>query len=134
MKLKWKDDGTIKSPLARAKGLGSAHEGVEHWWHQRVTAISNFALMIWLVWSVISLNGLDYETFTAWLAQPVNAILMILSVISVFYHAYLGSQVIVEDYFHNDVLRIMKLLGIKLFFFAACVACIFSIVKVALGV
>lgn len=131
MKLKWKDD-TIQSPLARARGLGSAHEGAHHWWMQRVTAISNAVLMIWLVWSVVTISGMDYNGFTAWLAQPVNAILMILAIISVFYHAALGAQVIAEDYISNIAFRTVKLMGIKLFFIAAAVACIFSVLKIAL--
>ncbi len=131
MKLKWKDDGTLKTPLARARGLGASHHGVSHWWHQRMTAVANLPLMIWLVWAVVHMQGWTYIEFTAWLAVPVNAILMILSVISVFYHAALGTQVIVEDYFHIEWMKIAKLIGIKLFFIAAGVACVFSILKIA---
>lgn len=131
MKLKWQDDGTIKSPLARAKGLGAAHEGTGHWWHQRVTAVSNLVLMLWLVWSVVNMSGWTYAEFTAWLAAPVNAILMLLAVVSVFCHAALGTQVIAEDYIHHEGLKIVKLAGIKLFFTATAIACIFSILKIA---
>lgn len=131
MKLKWEDDGTIKSPLARARGLGSAHDGVGHWWHQRITAASNLLLMIWLVWSVVSMSDMGYEAFTGWLAAPVNAILMILAVISVFYHALLGCQVVVEDYFHHEGFKLFKLAGMKMFFIGAGVACVFSILKIA---
>ncbi|MDP7143011.1 MAG: succinate dehydrogenase, hydrophobic membrane anchor protein [Alphaproteobacteria bacterium] len=133
MKLKWEESG-LKAPLARAKGLGSAKEGSEHWFMQRVTAISNLILMAWLIWSVIHhVVGASHADFTAWLAAPVNAILMILAVISVFYHAALGTQVITEDYVHHEGLKMIKLIGIKLFFFGAAVACIFSIMKVAFG-
>jgi len=133
MKLKWQDDG-LKGPLARAKGLGSAGEGSEHWFMQRVTAISNLILMIWLLSSVVTnIAGADHAEFTAWLSMPINAILMILSVISIFYHAALGCQVIAEDYIHNEALKFIKLIGIKLFFFGTAVACIFSILKIAFG-
>ncbi|PJB73496.1 MAG: succinate dehydrogenase, hydrophobic membrane anchor protein [Alphaproteobacteria bacterium CG_4_9_14_3_um_filter_47_13] len=131
MKLKWEDDGTFKSPLARARGLGAAHMGVTHWWHQRLTAVANIPLMLWLVWSVLQMQGWSYEIFTAWLAQPVNAILMILSLLSVFYHAALGSQVIAEDYIHHEGLKIFKLIGMRLFFIGAAVASIFSVLKIA---
>lgn len=130
MTLKWEDKG-IKTPLARARGLGSARDGVEHWWMQRITAIANIPLVTWFVYSVVHLKGASYEAFTSWLALPVNAILMIFVVISVFYHAKLGAQVIVEDYVHNEGLKMIKLVGQKLFFFGAAVACIFSILKIA---
>ncbi len=123
----------IETPLARARGHGSARDGVHHWFMQRVTAISNLFLMIWLVWSVVTMASWSHADFTTWLAMPVNAVLMILAVISVFYHAALGSQVIVEDYFHHEGLKIVKLIGMKLFFAGAAVACIFAVLKVALG-
>ena len=133
MKAKWEDNG-LKSPLARAKGLGSAKEGAEHWFMQRVTAISNLLLMIWLVWSVVqNVVGASHAEFTAWLAMPLNAILMILAVISVFYHAVLGCQEVVEDYIHCEWFKMLKLIGMKLFFFGMAVACIFSILKIAFG-
>ena len=132
MGLKWENTG-MKTPLARARGLGAAGDGVTHWWHQRITSVANLPLMLWLVWSVLELQGASYEVFTAWLATPLNAILMILAILSVFYHAALGAQVIVEDYFHVEWMKITKLVGIKLFFTAGAVACIFSVLKVAFG-
>ncbi|MEM6782028.1 MAG: succinate dehydrogenase, hydrophobic membrane anchor protein [Pseudomonadota bacterium] len=124
----------IKSDLAKARGLGSAHHGTGHWMHQKLTAIANIPLVIWFVFSMISLIGASYAEYTAWLAQPINAILMILLVISTFYHAVLGSQVVVEDYISHKGLRLFKIIGQKLFFFAFAVACIFSILKVAFTV
>ena len=121
----------IQTPLARARGLGSAHEGTGHWWRQRVTAVSNFILMAWLVWSVVRMPSWEYADVQAWLAVPVNAVLMILAIISVFYHAVLGIQVIVEDYVHDEGCKIVKLAAIKLFFFAAGVACVFAVLKIS---
>lgn len=132
MRLKWEDTG-LKDPLARAKGLGSAGEGVGHWIHQRITAVANIPLMIWLVWSFVHMTDWSYEVFTTWLAQPLNSILMILSVISVFYHAALGTQVIAEDYISCECLKFVKIVFIKLFYFATGVACVFSILKISLG-
>lgn len=125
-----KSDNLV-SPLAKARGLGSAHDGVHHWMSQRITAIANIPLVIWFVVSIVMLRGASYEVFTSWLAQPVNAILMILFIVSTFYHAFLGSQTIVEDYIHCKTLKLTKLIAMKLFFFAAGVACIFSILKIA---
>lgn len=126
-----KSSNDFHSPLSVARGTGSTHSGVHHWMHQRVTAIANLGLMIWLVWSVTHMGVVDYATFTAWLAQPLNAVLMILAIISTFYHASLGTQVIVEDYIHNEGFKLVKLIAMKLFFFAAAIACIFSILKIA---
>ena len=125
---------SIFSPLSRARGLGASHHGVDHWLHQRITAITNFILMSWLIWSVVHFSTWDYATFTAWLQQPVNAVLMILAVISTFYHAALGVQVIAEDYLSCRVMLMVKVIGSKLFFLAAAVACIFSILKISFGV
>lgn len=124
----------LVSPLAKARGLGSAHHGVHHWFNQRITAIANIPLVIWFVVNVVLLRGAPYEVFTAWLAQPVNAILMILLIISAFYHAFLGSQVVVEDYIHHKGFKMFKLISMKLFFLAAGIACVFSILKIAFTV
>lgn len=133
MKLKWEDDGTFKTPMARVRGLGSAHGGTEHWWHERLTSVAAVPLTLWLAWAVLSMPGWDYDTFTAWLAAPVNAILLILTVLVMFYHAALGSRVIVEDYIHAEWIKTLKLIGINLYFFAAGVVCIFAILKIAFG-
>ena len=131
MKLKWDDNG-IKTPLGRARGLGSAKEGADHWMAQRITAIANIPLVLWLVYSIVDLKGASHAEFTGWLAEPVNAILMILFILSVFYHAKLGTQVVTEDYVHNEGCKFLKLIAMKLFFYGAGVACIFSILKIAL--
>lgn len=130
MKLKWDESG-IKTDLARARGLGSAKEGTEHWTNQRITAIANLPLMLWLIYNIVDLRGASYQEFSSWLAQPVNAILMTAVVISTFYHALLGSQVVVEDYVHNEGFKAFKMIGMKLFFSGAAIACIFSIFKIA---
>lgn len=131
MHLKWENRG-MKTPLARARGLGSAKEGVNHWMNQKITAVASIPLMLWLVFSVISQRGASYAEFTAWLGQPVNAILMILVIISTFYHAMLGTQVVAEDYIHSEGRKIFYLILFKLFFIGTGIACIFSILKIAL--
>ena len=131
MTMKWEESG-MKAPLARARGLGSAKEGTGHWYMQRITAVANIPLMLWLVYSVIDLSGAGYVEFSSWLSHPVNAILMILAIISTFYHAMLGTQVVTEDYIHNEGFKTVKLIGQKLFFFGLGIACIFSILKIAL--
>lgn len=130
MQMKW-EKGGLKSPMARAKGLGSANSGVDHWFSQRVTAIANIPLVIWAIWAVVHNLGASYVEFTTWLSHPLNAILMILFVISTFYHAYLGTQVVTEDYVHNEGFKLAKLIGQKLFFFAIGTASVFAVLKIA---
>ena len=130
----WNLDGDkFTSPLKKAKGLGAAHDGVEHWLMQKVTAIALVPLVLWLVFSIIALQGASYTQFTGWLAQPCNAVLMILTLVSVFYHAKLGTQVIVEDYISCACTKKAVLIALKLGFFALCVACVFSVLKIAFG-
>lgn len=131
MKLKWEADHH-KNPLARAKGLGSAHHAVGHWMNQRVTALANIPLALWAIWSVPKLVGQPFGIVEDWLSQPLNAVLMILFIISSFYHARLGTQVVVEDYIHNEAFKVVKLIGLTLFFTALAVTGIFSVLKVAL--
>ena len=109
------------------------NEGTHHWLHQRITAIVNLPLMLWLVWSVARMTGWSHAEFTGWLAVPLHAGLMILAVLSVFYHAALGAQVIIDDYVHNETCKKIKLAGVKLFFIAAAAACIFSVLKISTG-
>ena len=130
MSMKW-EDTPHKNPLARARGLGSVRHGSGHWMHQRITAVSNFVLMGWLIWTVSQMPDWTHETFTACLAQPMNTVLMILAILSTFYHAVLGAQVVVEDYIHNEGFKIVKLAGMRLFFIAAAITAIFSILKIA---
>lgn len=130
MKLKWSDDG-MKSPVARANGLGSTHHGTGHWLEQRVTAIANFMLVLWMLCSVSHLVGADHATFTTWLSQPVNGILCVLFVLSTFYHAFLGLTVVVEDYVQAPLKRLLTVWALRLFFSAAAVASIFSVLKIA---
>lgn len=130
--IKWEKSG-LKSPLSRARGLGSAKSGTHHWVMQRITAVSNLFLTLWLLWSLVMNPQLQYLSGAEkWLAEPLNAIGMILFVISTFYHSVLGGQVIIEDYIHNEGFKLFKLIGQKLVFTAMAIACIFSILQVAL--
>jgi len=91
----------MRTPLARAIGLGSAKEGVGAWWAERVSAVALVPLTLWLTASIIAHTGSDYATFIVWLRTPLTAILMILLLIALFYHTALGLQVVIEDYVHS---------------------------------
>ena len=133
MSNKW-EATPFKSPTARVSGLGSAHSGVHHWLHQKITALANIPLVFWAIWSAMTLAGAgaDYETVRAFFAQPINAILMLLFLVSTFYHAALGVQVVIEDYVHGEKTKLLSLIAVKLALFALCVASVFSVLKLAL--
>ena len=117
--------------IGRVRGLGSAKEGSHHWWVQRLTAGSNLALMLWFVLSLARLPGLDHEVIVAWLASPLNAVLLILLVVSVFWHFRLGLQVVIEDYQHDET-RVVALVLVNFFAIGAGALAIFSILKISL--
>jgi succinate dehydrogenase / fumarate reductase membrane anchor subunit len=123
----------MRSPLGRAVGLGSAKEGVRHWWAQRVTAVALIPLSLWFVIAVIRLVGASRDDFGEWLGHPVPAVLMILLLIAIFYHIALGLQVVIEDYVHGEGGKLAALLAMR----AACVVLVvtgvFSVLRIAFG-
>lgn len=129
--LKW-EKGGLKSPTARARGLGSAKAGTGHWLAQRLTAVSNLVLGLWFIAAVVANRGISYTEALLWLSDPINAVAMILFILSSVYHAVLGCQVVVEDYIHHEGFKIVKLMGMKLVFFALAVLAIFSVLQIAL--
>ena len=124
---------SVRSPIARVRGLGAARTGVGHWSAQRLTAIANVLLVLWFVFSTLVLAGAGYAEVRTWLATPLSASLMILLIISTFYHARLGLQVVVEDYVHDEAGKLVALIAIPLATFALAVTCIVAVLKVALG-
>jgi succinate dehydrogenase membrane anchor subunit len=122
---------TMRTPISRVRGLGSAKDGTHHWWMQRLTAIALVPLSIWFVISIICLASADHAAVSAWLATPLTAVLMLLFVIATFYHMQLGLQVVVEDYIHGEGAKMVCLIGLKLGCFALGVAAAFAVLKVA---
>jgi len=126
-------DPRLRTPLGRAIGLGSAKEGVEHWWAQRVSAVALIVLGLWFVATVISLAGADRVTVVHHLRHPLPAILTILTLIAVFYHAALGLQVVIEDYVPTEWLKLSTLVLMRLISIALAVAGIFAVLRIAFG-
>ena len=104
---------SLRSDLGRVRGLGSAKDGTHHWWGQRVTAIALVPLTVWFVVSVIGLAGAPLPALKAWVASPVVAVLLIALIVATFQHARLGVQVVIEDYVHNEVVKIASLLAVN---------------------
>ncbi len=123
---------SFRSPLGTARGLGSAKAGTEHWMVQRLTAIALLPLTLWFVWSLLCMAGADYATFTAWLANPLIAVLMSAFSLMLFYHAALGLQVVVEDYVGGGM-RIASIVAVKLLSALGAIACVISVVLIAVG-
>ena len=126
------DRQRMRSPLARAMGLGSAKEGVEHWWIARVSAVALIPLTLWFVASIIAHTGSDYVTFIVWLRMPLVSILMVLLLIALFYHTALGLQVLIEDYVHSEA-KFGALIAVRLGCVALAVAGILATMRIAFG-
>lgn len=104
---------SLRSPLGRVRGLGSAKEGVDHWWAERLSALALIPLTVWFVISLLALTGADHAAVRAWAASPVVAGLLVLLIVATFYHAHLGLQVVIEDYVHSEGLKLFTLLAVK---------------------
>ena len=120
----------LRTPLSRAKGLGSAKEGVGHWWMQRVSSLFLVPLTIWGAFTMATLGNYDHDHFTRWLAEPLNAMLMITLLVVVCYHAALGLQVIIEDYVHLTALKIISIVAVYLLSFILALVGVFAILKI----
>jgi succinate dehydrogenase / fumarate reductase membrane anchor subunit len=120
----------MRTPLGRARGLGSAKSGVEHWWIQRVTAAALIPLTLWFVASLIELAGADYDAFIAWLRAPLTTICMTLLLIALFHHMALGLQVVAEDYIHSDRVKIPVVVAIRLASFGLAVTGIVATLRI----
>lgn len=123
----------MRSMLGRARGLGSAKEGVAHWWAQRVTAVALVPLLLWFVISVIAVSGADHAAFKAWASGPITATLLICLTVAAFYHAALGLQVVIEDYFPDETVKTVAIVVIKGACFLLATLAIVSVLKLAVG-
>ena len=123
----------LSSPLQRVRGLGSAKEGVAHWWMQRLTAVALVPLTLWFVYGAVSLTGADRAAAAAWIGAPVNATLMILLIAAGFHHGQLGLQVIIEDYIHTAWRKMALLIAVKFAAVLCAVGAILLVLKLALG-
>jgi succinate dehydrogenase / fumarate reductase membrane anchor subunit len=122
----------MRTGLGRVRGLGSARDGVGHWWAQRVTAIALVPLTLWFVFSVIGLAGAGQDAVRAWIAAPVSTVLLLLLVFATFQHLSLGLQVVIEDYIRHEEARIALQLAQKFACVALGLACVVAVLRIAL--
>ncbi|MFN3517567.1 MAG: succinate dehydrogenase, hydrophobic membrane anchor protein [Novosphingobium sp.] len=118
--------------IGRVRGYGSAHSGTHHWLLQRYTAIANLFLGLWLVFSLVTMPNYDYATLTTWATGPFNAVLLALFVVSTFWHARLGLQVVVEDYVHDHANKFAAMAALNLAAFGGAAASLFFIARMVM--
>jgi succinate dehydrogenase / fumarate reductase membrane anchor subunit len=124
---------SLRTPLRRVLGAGSAKGGVHHWWQQRLTAVALVPLTVWFVVSLLALPAFDHATVSAWMGQSWTALLLILLVVVAAWHSQLGVRVIVEDYVPAPVARTVTLTLLSFLHALLAAAGVLAVLKVALG-
>ena len=124
---------SLVTPLNRVLGLGTASGAAEHWWLQRLTAVALLVLGIWAAIELVLLPDFSYATVHAWVHRPYSAVMLILFVLAVGYHSYLGVQVVIEDYVPSNAARVVAVMGSSLAHIGLSIAAIFAILKIAFG-
>jgi succinate dehydrogenase / fumarate reductase membrane anchor subunit len=119
----------FRTPLKKVRGLGSAKEGTGHWWMQRVTAVALVLLGVWFLVLLADLRSAGYETARAAFAEPLTATLTIAFVGSLYYHGYLGLQVVIEDYVHHRPTEVALLVLVRFAAFFAALATTIAVLK-----
>jgi succinate dehydrogenase / fumarate reductase, membrane anchor subunit len=126
-------NGDLRTPLARARGLGSAKAGVHHWWAQRITAIALIPLVVWFAISLVMMSGAEYEVVRAWIGSPVVMVLLILTIAVGLHHAQLGIQVVIEDYVHSDGFKLALIVVVRFLAVFVGLAAIVAILNIGFG-
>ncbi|HSS83601.1 MAG TPA: succinate dehydrogenase, hydrophobic membrane anchor protein [Reyranella sp.] len=123
----------LRTPLARARGLGSAREGVHHWWAQRLTAIALIPLVVWFAISLVMMSGADYGAVRAWIGSPVVMVLLILTIAIGLHHGQLGLQVVIEDYVHGDGSKLALIVAVRFIAVLFGLAAVVAILRIGFG-
>lgn len=123
----------LRHPIKRARGLGSAQSGVGHWWTQRITAAALIVLGLWFLVTILRVAHGDFAAARALVARPWNAVLLIALVITMFWHAVLGLQVVIEDYVHTRWKEVSLLVLVKFLAVLGALASVLAVLRIALG-
>jgi succinate dehydrogenase / fumarate reductase membrane anchor subunit len=123
----------LRTPLARARGLGSARDGLHHWWAQRLTAIALIPLVVWFAISLVMLSGADYGVARAWIGSPLVMVLLILTITVGLHHGQLGLQVVIEDYVHGDGKKLALIVAVRFVAVIFGLAATVAILRIGFG-
>ncbi len=123
---------TLRTPISKVRGQGSARSGTHHFWMQRVTAVALIPLGMWFLCALMFHMGNDRADVLAWLSQPLVSILFLLLITSGLYHLKLGLQVVIEDYIHGEGMKLVSQLAVTLGCAAVGIASVFAVLKIAL--
>ena len=123
----------MRSPLGRVLGLGSAKEGVEHWWMQRITAIALVPLAIWFVIAALGMIGADRAAMIAWMHSPMSPVFAILLIVAAVYHMALGLQVVIEDYVHSEAWKLGWIIVMRLWCIVLVARGVLAVLTLALA-
>jgi succinate dehydrogenase / fumarate reductase membrane anchor subunit len=126
-------NGDLRTPLARARGLGSAKDGVGHWWAQRLTAIALIPLVVWFAVSLVMLSGADYAVARAWIGSPLVMVLLSLTIVVGLHHGQLGMQVVIEDYVGGDGWKLALIVLVKFIAVLFGLGAVVAIMRIGLG-
>jgi succinate dehydrogenase / fumarate reductase membrane anchor subunit len=124
--------GVMRSPLGRARGLGTARAGAHHWWMLRLTSLALVPLSLWFLCAMVRMVGATRDDVVSWMAGPLPVVLMIALVIATFHHMQAGLQVVIEDYVDTDWLRLGSILLVKGLSLLLALACIVSVLRLGL--
>ena len=124
---------SLRAPLSRVLGLGTAKEGTDHWWGQRVTAVALVLLGLWFAASVMLLPGMEYYIVVEFIARPMNNVLLSLTFLTSAYHSYLGVQVVIEDYVHAPGIKVVSLMLSRFAHVFVAVVSAYAMLKIGLG-
>ena len=124
---------TMRSSLSRARGLGSAKTGSQHWWAERMTALALFPMTLWIIYSIVAGVGADYIAFKDWVSQPGTLTILVIYFGTLFWHVALGLTVVVEDYVHDKTMEVILIIAVKFGCVFFGVFSIISILKVGVG-
>ena len=125
--------GPMRQPQhARVKGLGAAKTGVHHWWAERVTSVALIPLTLWFVFSVLSMAGHPQPAVAHWISHPLVAVLLIALILASFHHTILGLQVVMDDYIHEEMPRLIAILAMKAVLYLLGLAALLAVLKLAI--
>ena len=124
---------SLRSPLGRVLGLGTAKDGTSHWWGQRISGVAMAILGLWFAWSIATITDYGHANTVVFISQPFNAVMLMLLCVTMAYHSYLGVQVVIEDYIHSHGLKLLSLVLSRFAHIFLAAVGLFAILRLGIG-